>query len=93
MAGMGLTPCRAMAAEDIRNLQSWARHRRRASGGWLDLFELERDMLQRAHDFADRLGGDLSIERGCVQLRMSEQHLDDSDIDFLLEQMSRKAVS
>ena len=72
MAGMGLTPCRAMAAEDIRNLQSWARHRRRASGGWLDLFELERDMLQRAHDFADRLGGDLSIERGCVQLRMSE---------------------
>jgi len=26
MAGMGLTPCRAMAAEDIRNLQSRAQH-------------------------------------------------------------------
>jgi hypothetical protein len=26
MAGMGLTPCWAMAAEDIRNLQSRARH-------------------------------------------------------------------
>ena len=26
MAGMGLTPCRTMVAEDIRNLQSRARH-------------------------------------------------------------------
>jgi hypothetical protein len=48
MAGMGLTPCYAMAAEDIRNLQSRARHKRRASAGWPDLLELERDMLQRA---------------------------------------------
>jgi hypothetical protein len=31
MAGMGLTPCCAMAAEDIRNLQSRARHARRVS--------------------------------------------------------------
>jgi hypothetical protein len=28
MAGVGLTPGRAMAAEDIRNLQSRARHAR-----------------------------------------------------------------
>jgi len=56
-----------MAAEDIRNLQ------RRASVGRLDLLELERDMLQRAHDFADRLGGDVSIERGRVELGMAEQ--------------------
>jgi hypothetical protein len=28
MAGLGVTPCCAMAAEDIRNLQSRARHRR-----------------------------------------------------------------
>ena len=92
MAGMGLTPCRTMAAEDIRDLQSRARHKRRASVGWLDLLELERDMLQRAHDFTDRLGGDVSIERGRVQLRMSEKHLDDSDIDFLLEQVGGEAV-
>ena len=31
MAGMGLTPCPAMAAEDIRNLQNRARHARRVS--------------------------------------------------------------
>ena len=33
MAGMGLTPCYAMAAEDIRNLQSRARHQRRDQPG------------------------------------------------------------
>ncbi len=31
MAGMGLTPSRSMAAEDIRNLQGRARHARRVS--------------------------------------------------------------
>ena len=45
MAGMGLTPCRAMVAEDIRNLQSRARHAR-ASAGWPNLLELECNMLQ-----------------------------------------------
>jgi hypothetical protein len=28
MAGFGFAPCRAMAAEDIRNLQGRARHQR-----------------------------------------------------------------
>ena len=31
MAGMGFAPCRTMAAEDVRNLQGWARHARRVS--------------------------------------------------------------
>jgi hypothetical protein len=35
MAGIGFAPYRAMAAEDIRNLQSRARHKRRASAGGL----------------------------------------------------------
>ena len=41
MAGLGFTPSRTMAAEDIRDLQSRARHVRRASGGRLDPVELE----------------------------------------------------
>src|SRR3984885_14538708 len=85
-------PYWAMAAEDIRNLQSRARHKRRASAGWPDLFELEREMFQRAQDLADRLGGDVSIERGRLKLRVTEQHLDDANIDFLLEQMGSEAV-
>src|SRR5436305_3368142 len=62
------------------------------SAGWPDLLELERDMLQRAHDFADRLGGDAGIERGGVELGVPEQHLDDADVDVLLEQMGGEAV-
>src|SRR5690242_8724727 len=84
MASMGLTPCRTMAAEDIRNLQGRARHKRRASAGWPDLLELERDVLQRAHDLADRLGRDAGIERRGVELGVSEQHLDDADVYVLL---------
>src|SRR5260370_5485520 len=63
-----------------------------ASAGWPDLLERERDMLQRAQDPADRLGGDAGIERGGVELGVTEQHLDDADIDVLLEQVGGKAV-
>ena len=73
MAGIGLTPRRSMAAEDIRDLQSRARHARRALGGRSNLLELERDVLQRAHDLADRLGGDAGIERRGVELGVPEQ--------------------
>ena len=33
MAGIGLAPCRAVVAEDIRDLQRRTRHVSRASGG------------------------------------------------------------
>jgi hypothetical protein len=92
MAGIGSAPCRSMIAEDIRNLQSRARHKRSASAGWPDLLELERDVLQRAHDLTDRLGGDAGIERRDVELGVTEQHLDDADIDVLLDLVGGKAV-
>src|SRR5205085_12134687 len=63
-----------------------------ASTGWPDLPELERDVLQRTHDLADRLGGDAGIERRGVELGMAEQHLDDADVDVLLEQVGGEAV-
>jgi hypothetical protein len=44
-----------------------------ASAGRPDLLELERDVLQRAHDLADRLGGDAGIERRGVELGVTEQ--------------------
>jgi len=46
-----------MVAEDIRDLHSRARHGRRALRGRSNLLELERDVLQRADDLLDRLGG------------------------------------
>src|SRR5207247_5860119 len=63
-----------------------------ASAGRPDLLELERDVLQRAHDLADRLGGDAGIERRGVELGMTEQHLDDADVDVLLKQVGGEAV-
>jgi len=73
MAGVGTTPRRSMAAEDIRNLQRRARHARRASGGRPNLLELQRDMLQRAHDLTDGLGGDTGVERRGIELGVTEQ--------------------
>ena len=67
-AGIGSAPCRSVAAEDIRDLQRRARHKSRALAGRLSLFEPARDMLQRAHDLADRLGGYSRIQRRGVEL-------------------------
>lgn len=92
MAGVGLTPRPSMPAEDIRDLQNRARHARRALGGWLGRLELQRDMLQRAHDLTDRLGGDPGIERRVLEFGVTEQHLDHPNVGVLLEQMGGKAV-
>ena len=51
-----------------------------------------REALERAHDLADRLGGDAGVERRGVELGVPEQHLDHPDIDVLLEQMGGEAV-
>ena len=82
MAGIGLAPCLAMAAEDIRNLQPWMCQQCRALGGRLglglvlDLVLLgpqRREAIKRAHDLTDRVGGDAGVERCRLQLRMSER--------------------
>src|SRR5215467_13813489 len=92
MAGIGLTPCRSMAAEDIRDLQSRARHPRRALAGRPDLLELQCDMLQRAHQMLDRPGGHPRIERRRIELGVTEQNLDHADVDVLLQEMGGEAV-
>jgi hypothetical protein len=85
MAGVGVTPRRSMAAEDIRDLQNRARHARRALGGRRGPLQLQRDMLQRAHDLTDRLGGNPRVERRVLQLGVTEQHLDHPNVGILLE--------
>jgi hypothetical protein len=73
MAGVGFAPRRSMAVENIRDLQCRTRHPRRALGGRLGLLDLAGDMLQRAHDLPDRLGGDAGIERRGIDLGVAEQ--------------------
>lgn len=53
-----------------------------ASGGRLPLAQQE---VERAGDLADRLDGDARVERGRVELLVSEQNLDDPDIGLLLQ--------
>jgi hypothetical protein len=81
MAGVGLTPSLAMAAEDIRDLQGETSHEKRASGGRFrlggalrrDLGQVQIEPLQRAGDVADRVDGDARIKRGRFQLGVSER--------------------
>jgi hypothetical protein len=40
-----------------------------------------------------QVGGDLDIERGVLELRMAEQHLDHADVHLLFKQVCREAVS
>src|SRR4030095_2572556 len=93
MAGVGLTPGRSMAAENIRDLQNRARPARCALGGWVVTLTLQRDMLQRAHDLTNRLGGDPRIERRVLEFGVTEQHLDHPNVGIVLEQMGGKAMS
>ena len=81
MAGVGLTPSLAMAAEDIRDLQGETSHEKRASGGRFrlggasrrDLGQVQTEPLQRAGDVTDRVDGDAGIERRRLQFGVAER--------------------
>jgi hypothetical protein len=78
MAGIGFAPCRSIAAEDIRDLQSWTRHASRALGGRLvfglvHLGHQRSEAIQRAHDLADGVGGDAGVERRRIKFGMPER--------------------
>ena len=92
MAGVGLAPCRAMVAEDIRDLQRRARHPRRASGRRLVPGDLPNEPIERAHDVADDLGRNLGVARSRIQLDVTEQRLNHANIDVLLQQMRCETV-
>jgi tetratricopeptide (TPR) repeat protein len=57
------------------------------SGGRRSAREVDAQPLERALDLADGTDGDARIERGRLELGVSEQHLNHANIDVLLEQM------
>src|SRR5580698_8524503 len=66
---------------------------RTASTGGCDLSGPEyAELVERAGHGAHRSGRDLGVEGGVVQLRVPEQHLDDADIDAVLEEMGGETV-
>src|SRR6516162_11805430 len=50
MAGIGLTPCRPMRAENIREIERRARHARRVSSRRRGVLEGFDEMIEWAHD-------------------------------------------
>src|SRR5271165_3381653 len=92
MAGVGLAPGCPVAAEDVRNLKRRTRHDRRRLIRRFSPLLKKRKPVERAHHLADRGGGHARVERGRVKLGVSQQKLDNTDINNLLEKMGRKAV-
>src|SRR5262249_3478373 len=93
-AAVDIAPCRPVAAEDVRDLQSWAGHAgrlcRRSS---YSLWDERRQPVQRAHDLPNQVGGHLGVARRRVELGMPEQDLNHANVDVLLEQMGSEAVA
>jgi hypothetical protein len=73
VAGVGSTPRRSVAAENIRDLQRRAGHASPASGRRLALLQLRGDVIERADDLADRFGGNPCVERRRVKLGVTER--------------------
>jgi len=91
--GVGRPPGSPVAAEDVRNLKRGTRHGPRRLSLGLVLFLLDQaEPVQRAHHFADRAGGHARVKRRRVELRMSKQHLNHTNIDILLQKVGGKAV-
>ena len=78
MAGIGLAPCRSMAAEDIRDLQRWTGQGReplcrRLVFPALGLLARLRQQVERALDAGDHAGGDAGVARRRVQLVVTQR--------------------
>src|ERR1700688_1527392 len=90
--------CPAWAARQagpaVRKMSATSRGGRIAGSGARALsFHQQREMLERTGYRADRLRRDLGIKRGRVELGMSQEDLNDSDVDALLEKMRGEAVT
>ena len=78
------SPRGPVGAEDVRDLQGGVRHAQVLLGT---------QVLQRADDFVQQIGGDLGVKRCGLKLLMAKQHLDHADVDLLFEQVRGKTVA
>ena len=87
MTSMRLSKRVAMAAEDIRHLQS--RNHGTRSAGWHDF---QAEPIERARRVADRFGGDSGVACRAREAGMAKQDLDDAHIRSALQKMGRECV-
>src|SRR3984893_6917368 len=98
MAGIGLTPCRSLDAENIRDLQRRAGHGpfrrwrvflvRLEVLAWLlpGVLAQLRQLVERALDVRDHAGGDARVAGRRVQFVMTQERPDVPDIGAAFEQ-------
>lgn len=85
VARLGFAPRWTMGAKDVGDLQSKASH-----AGQSPLHRCQ--SLQWADHLAQDFGGDLGVKGGGFQFFVTKQHLNDTDVDFLLQQVRGKTV-
>jgi hypothetical protein len=74
VTAVGMTPRGTVVAEDVRDLQRWTAHVGRLRGRLvLPLRHQWREPVERAHDLADDVGGDMGVARCGVELGMAER--------------------
>ena len=83
VSGVGSAPGSTVRAENIRDLQRWTGHRRPALRGRLRLLQ-RAQLIEWAHDRADRVGGNAGVERRRIQFGVAHENLDHADVDVLL---------
>ena len=88
VSGMGSAIGRPGRSEDIGDLDGGA-HR---SALWRLALHKRHQAIKRASDRVDRSGGHLGVERGRLELAVSEQNLDDADIGAIFEKVGGEAV-
>src|SRR6516164_5023194 len=87
MTGVRLSKRFAMAAEDIRHLQSRSHDVRSAGRD-----DLQAEPIKRTRRVADRFGGDPGIARRACEAGMAKKHLDDAYVSPALQEMGRECV-
>ena len=87
MTGARLSKRFAMAAEDIRHLQSRSHDARSAGRD-----DLQAEPIKRARRVADRFGGDPGVARRACEAGVAEQDLDDAHVRPALQEMGRECV-
>ena len=80
----------ALSAHDVRDVEAWPPE----SGRWLHVESADLgEPLDRTSCLGDQLGRDAEVTRGRLDVRVTQQHLNDSQVGAALEQMGRKTVT
>src|SRR6267143_1386755 len=93
VTAVGMTPRGPVVAENVRDLQIWTGHGDPLRWRLVLLRHQWRQPVQWAYDLTDDVGGHLGVARRGVELGMSEQNLDHTNVVLLLEQVRGEAVS